>query len=151
MNDNYAHVGDLLNDADRLCAPHVGPEGLDILWDAIDVPPYHPTHYDRSGNAISMRDWARLRAFDDLNGHRYARVARDEIGDYVVSTVWVGLDTGLPTPYAPARPLIFETMVFKDGQGDEQWRYMTETEARQGHAQRVQEVSLLQVLDAGPA
>jgi len=59
--------------------------------------------YDRQGNRISVAEWGRLH--DDLD---YVRLGTTEIGPYVVSTVWLGLDHG----FGGGPPVIFETMVF---------------------------------------
>jgi hypothetical protein len=63
--------------------------------------------YDRQGHRLELMEWARL--FEDNN---YKRVALDEVGDYVVSTVWMGSDHNY---WPTGRPLIFETMVFAAG------------------------------------
>ncbi len=69
-------------------------------------------------------------------------VEQTEVDDYLISTVWLGLDHGFGQT---AEPLIFETMVFKAGDmsGLEQRRYASEDEARAGHAAYVDEVALL--------
>lgn len=85
--------------------------------------------YDRQGNPIAdLMDWARLSEQDN-----YKRVAQVQIGDYWVSTVWLGLDHS----FGDGPPLIFETMVFDRSDNDESdvWceRYSTESEALEGH------------------
>lgn len=127
-----------MNDAERLELPHVMDAGEDGRWDVIDG-----RYYDRSGNAISFRDYMRLNAYyqDHLE---YKRVAETAIGDYWVSTVWLGLDHGLGRPYE--RPLIFETMVFNRATDESDLdckRYSTEAEAREGHERMVAEVRLI--------
>jgi hypothetical protein len=95
-------------------------------------------YYDRAGNPITLDEWAAMAT------RKARRVALTEVGPYVVSTVWLGLDHGFGPGHAP---LIFETMVFP-GQGwhddtylapafDYQDRYSTEDQARQGHAETV--------------
>lgn len=97
-------------------------------------------YYDRDGNPITLMQWAELLE----GGEGIRRVALTEVGPYVVSTVWLGLDHGYGKGHAP---LIFETMVFP-GEGwndpttpspafDYQDRYGTEAQARQGHAEVV--------------
>lgn len=58
-------------------------------------------------------------------------IARDDVGDSHVSTVFLGLDhrfgSGGP-------PLLFETMVFDGPMDGEQDRYCTKDEALAGHA-----------------
>lgn len=95
--------------------------------------------YDRQGNRITMLEWGRLYEQED-----YVRVGLTEIGPYVVSTVWLGLDNNFVDD---GHPILFETLVFTksaweadrteedhellleiDGQ-----RYHTEQEAMRGH------------------
>lgn len=85
------------------------------------------------------------RLFSDMD---YKRVALTEIGPYVVSTVWIGLDHN----FGNGPPLIFETMVFTATAWAQEnpaldfndpdkehlleldcYRYATEYEARKGH------------------
>jgi hypothetical protein len=82
-------------------------------------------YYDRSGDAISIDEYARLHTPD------YQRVLLTEHGDVKVSTVWLGIDHG----FGRGLPIIFETMVFGGEHDQEQWRYTTEQEARAGHAE----------------
>lgn len=89
-------------------------------------------YYDRAGLPIPFDEWARLRSLPD-----YFRIAEDTIGNYWISTVWVGLVMNLTWTNAP---IIFETMVFEgdaDGHDLDMLRYATEEEARQGHAEMV--------------
>jgi len=65
------------------------------------------------------------------------RVARDEVGDSDVSTVFLQLDhsfTGRPPP------LVFETMVFGGPLDGECERYATWDEAEMGHARMIARV-----------
>lgn len=97
--------------------------------------------YDRQGNPISFKEYARLRYEDD---GEYYRVALTYVGPYEVSTVWLGVDH-----HFGRGPLaIFETMVFaREEIADERgrhWdhyqdRYATEAEATGGH-QRIVEL-----------
>lgn len=88
--------------------------------------PYHHPYYDRAGTPINAERWVELRGADET----YLRVALDEIGFYVVSTVWLGIDHAFTGP-----PLIFETMVFLSGTVVDTYchRYTTEEQARAGH------------------
>lgn len=93
-------------------------------------------YYDRAGHPISLGEWARLRGIPS-----YHRVDRAEIGSYVVSTVWLGLDHGFSVG---GPPIIFETMVFASPDLEtgmlnelEMRRYATEEEARRGHEELV--------------
>lgn len=87
-------------------------------------------YYDRAGNRIGMEEYSNLHT-----DTTYKRVAQDVIGQLWVSTVWLGLDHGMPW----GQREIFETMVFgRDGHHVD-WhefdchRYSTEAEALAGH------------------
>lgn len=98
---------------------------------------------DKEGRPISTEEWGRLKEDED-----YHRVGLDQVGPYMVSTVWLGLDHQF-MPGGP--PLIFETMVFtttawnadrseEDHEGLldlDCVRYSTEHEARVGHRDMV--------------
>lgn len=107
-------------------------------------------YYDRQGRPITAEEWTALLRFDELR-----RVAHDAVGLYEVSTIWLGLDHQWT---ADAPPLIFETMVFLAGDGqDDVFRYSTEQQARDGHATIVRELreaderaARERVDDAGP-
>lgn len=59
------------------------------------------------------------------------RVANDLVAPGVeVSTVFLGLDHNY---FDKGPPILFETMVFDDYEGGEQWRYCTWDEAVAGH------------------
>ncbi len=68
-----------------------------------------------------------MRAFESINGRR---VARDEIGDIVVSTVFLVMDHA----YNDGPPILFETMIFGGEHDQYQERYSTWDEAVAGHA-----------------
>ncbi len=93
-------------------------------------------YYDRDGIPISdMFVWGKL-----FRDHEYKRVGLDVLSGYRISTVWMGLDHGYP----PGPPLIFETMVFREGEGDpirldmEMMRYSTLVDAERGHKRMVE-------------
>jgi hypothetical protein len=69
------------------------------------------------------------------------RVARTEVGDVEVSTVFLGTDHGFG--YS-TRPILFETMVFGGELNLEQERYYTWDEAESGHAAMVARVMAAQ-------
>lgn len=144
------------NDAERLKPPHVLPD--EEYWNTVDG-----RHFDRQGRALSRRDWSRLFSYSDDDGVPYQRIALDLVGDYRISTVWLGLDHNF---YGGA-PLIFETIVLNDSYPDippiedvldpdkelpeytkatdlDCDRYSTEEEARAGHARMVEKVRLIQ-------
>jgi len=56
-------------------------------------------------------------------------VARDDIGDVRISTVFLGLDHS----FGEGPPLLFETMVFGGPQDQKMDRYSTWEEAEEGH------------------
>lgn len=69
-------------------------------------------------------------------------IALARVGEFWVSTVFLGIDHGLE-----GAPLLFETMVFSGGyhveyEGVEQRRYGTAAEARLGHAEIVRSITL---------
>jgi len=83
-------------------------------------------------------DWAKW-----METHKGGRVVdRSEVGGFLVSTVFLGLDhdhTGR------AGPILFETMVFRSDKSPNQFdtyqeRYKTWEEAELGHAQAVEYV-----------
>lgn len=86
-------------------------------------------YFDRTGEPISVDEYCRL-----TGDKEYRRVAFDRLPDgREVSTVWLGLDHG----WGGTEPIIFETMIFggsADFEGENQWRYRTEDEAKLGHA-----------------
>lgn len=79
------------------------------------------TYRDRDGNPIGMEEWAAA-----LHNHR---VAKTEIGPFVVSTVWTGLDDGSGN--------IFESIVFRQGEVESQHRSPTELDALRDHLDHV--------------
>ena len=87
------------------------------------------SYYDRGGKPITMEQWAV--GFGDRT---LKTVAKDQIGDAKVSTVWLGLDheLGFDGP-----PLIFETMIFGGEHDKFQERYSTEEQARARHLEIV--------------
>ncbi|MFI5687887.1 hypothetical protein [Streptomyces sp. NPDC051636] len=93
--------------------------------------------YDRQGQPLDVATADRL-----LGDMKYARVARTRITsttvpeiEWDVSTVWLGTNHNF-TNDGP--PIIFETMVFGSGDGDQYMqRYATEDQARAGHAETV--------------
>jgi hypothetical protein len=97
--------------------------------------------YDREGNPIETFDEQgnlliepMMRVNRMLADYDYKVVANTTVGDYKVSTVWLGLDHQFE-PDGP--PLLFETMIFgagNDAPYDEWiWRYPTEKEAFEAH------------------
>lgn len=109
-------------------------------FDALDEK-FGPRYYDMDGNPISMWDWSMKHALMENRhvGDTYLRI-RGHV--YRVSTVLLGLDHSFsPRPH---KPVIFETMVFEDGDmgGFEGIceRYCTKEEAAAGHRRMVRYV-----------
>lgn len=92
------------------------------------------TYYNRQGKRIPYDQWIEL-----LEDHTYKIIQQDHVGQYFVSTVWLGLNHN---PIRQVPHLIFETMIFrKEGDNeffDYQERYSTEKEARAGHVKTVE-------------
>jgi hypothetical protein len=115
-------------------------EWLDVYGESIEQLLGRPFHRDRCGNPITIGRWL------DLRDPEYVTVAETIVGGvWRVHTAWLGIDH----QHLVGPPLIFETMVFElaesHGYGPlggysyhadvaEQWRYSTETQAREGHA-----------------
>ncbi len=74
----------------------------------------HHIYYVLDGHevkeAADVMEWGRFFEKDDRI------VAQEDVGPYWVSTVFLGIDH----QWGDGPPLLFETMVFKDGKGD-QW------------------------------
>jgi len=92
-------------------------------------------YYDRQGHPITV---AKLELL--CRDPAYRVVARDRVGVYLVSTVWLGLDHSL----GRGPLLIFETMVFASPECADDFaldltcdRYSTEDQAVQGHQDMV--------------
>lgn len=87
------------------------------------------SYYDRQGNQITDQEYYTL--FSDPE---YQSIGKTVVGNYMISTVWLGLDHGYT-----GRPMIFETMVFPDETWDEVEceRYATEDAAIRGHFKMV--------------
>lgn len=89
--------------------------------------------YVRDGSiSTDIVDWVRL-CGDDA----YRRVAKTDVGDVLVSTVWLGIDHAFG---GGGPPVIFETMVFGGPLDEECDRYSTEAEAIAGHEAMVARV-----------
>lgn len=86
-----------MNDATSREVPRVGPPGHDEIWDRKEG-----RYFDRKGNELSMREWTAL--FAD---REYQVVKQEHVGDYFISTVWLGRDHSWD-----GQRQIFETMVF---------------------------------------
>ena len=90
---------------------------------------------DKTAVACSPEEWSFWFEFCPIEERT---VARDDVGAFMVSTVFLGLDHNF-TGGGP--PLIFETMVFgPGGEGLEQERWSTWQEAEAGHAKYLAEM-----------
>lgn len=74
--------------------------------------------------------WAKW--FENNMGKRH--VGDTQIGPVRISTVFLGIDHNL---FEPGLPILFETMIFRGGDGYETWRYETWQQAEEGHAKAV--------------
>ncbi len=87
------------------------------------------------GAPITFEEWSALFESDQ----RF--VEKTDVGDYMVSTVWLGMVHG----FSDGAPLIFETLVFLGAESfecapdfeDLQRRWATRAEAAAGHAEIV--------------
>lgn len=90
-------------------------------------------HYILDGHtpvAADFMDWARFYE----SGPDARRVAATDLDDNVhVSTVFLGVDHA----WGQGPPILFETMVFRSGDGQDCWRYHTWDAAAAGHEQVV--------------
>lgn len=90
--------------------------------------------FDRQGNPLTMSEFEQAYAGD-------RHVGFTEIGDWAVSTVWLGVNYN----FGLGPPIIFETMVFADGEWSDLYmeRYATEAEAKVGHELAVARVQAI--------
>lgn len=89
--------------------------------------------YDRMGRPISTLEYAAL-----FSNSLYKGLAKDQVGDLLVSTVWLGLDHAFG---GEGPPMIFETMVLNPDYSDIYCeRYGTEDEALAGHKRILRDV-----------
>jgi hypothetical protein len=66
----------------------------------------NPRYLDKQGKPITLAQWVVL-SESWRCGHDYRRVGWTEVGDRIVSTVWLGLDHGFGGP-----PMYFESAIF---------------------------------------
>jgi len=62
--------------------------------------------------------------------HELRVVAQDDVGPHWVSTVFLGIDHDW-SGHGP--PILFETMIFTNGESREQWRFSTWDQAEEWH------------------
>lgn len=105
----------------------------------------YPRYFDPEGNRLTMVQWAELLDRRNLPDTAWWKIDETHVGDYHVSTVWVGLDMNMS--FRPdGVPLIFETMVFGGTDEDDDeiphscWRWPTKEAALRGHAEVVRQL-----------
>lgn len=92
-------------------------------------------HYilvDKKPVAVSLEEWAEWMGGTRNAGRDWRRVAVHDLNGIRVSTVFLGLDH----QWGDGPPILFETMVFIDGEGGHDYfcdRYATWDEAIMGH------------------
>ena len=84
----------------------------------------------KDGRALDLLEWANL-----LGDREYCRVGLTDVGEFEVSTVWLGLNHR----FGPGPGLYYETMVFDKRTRDvlDQEHYHSLHEAVLGHGQMV--------------
>lgn len=105
---------------------------------SMDELPDPPMYFDMEGKPITLRQWVTARE-SPPEGGRPSVIKQESVGDYFVSTVWLGLDHSS----GDGPLLIFETMVFntsdKAKEDGNEWleeyceRYSTKEQALEGH------------------
>lgn len=110
-----------------------GPSGL--------IDPFGPSgvgrieYRDIDGSLIvGTLTWAKLFEKRRIDGS--FRVGQDFVDGHEISTVWLGMEHG----WRDGKPLIFETMIFKEGSRRDCYceRYATYSEAMDGHVKAVE-------------
>lgn len=88
-----------------------------------------PHHYDRQGNPITFRQFAKLAAKAE-----YRIVAQDWVGAILVSTAWHGVDLSLAGMLGEQAPFLFETVIILPPEHQiGRALYQTEAQASEGH------------------
>jgi hypothetical protein len=103
---------------------------------------------DASGNPVrapSLIAWCKWFGRTMADDGQYLRLlARDEIGNVTISTVFLGIDHG----WGSGPPILWETMIFHGPLDQTQERYTSRADALAGHARWVNAVEETQ--DAPP-
>lgn len=139
---------DILDQIDRSLADDaVSPDAVRWRPDGASAPDQpQPLTWERGGLWFDrqVRPINSETANALLMDRAYQRVAltritsrSDRTLDWRVSTVWLGVNYN----FLGGPPVIFETMVFGRGGGEQQWRWCTEEQATAGHAQVVAELA----------
>lgn len=92
------------------------------------------THYIlKDGRPVPEPDMKKWHEW--MEKHTAKAVARNEVGGWMVSTVFLGIDHGWGNPQDGVEPVVFETMVFDaEGEAKHQERHTTLQEAQIRHA-----------------
>ena len=87
-------------------------------------------YYNRLGEKITDEEFGELSRDID-----YKTIGRDKVENFLISTIWLGIDHSFNFSEEKVPLLLFETMVFLDNDpsGCYQERYTTEAEAIMGH------------------
>lgn len=96
--------------------------------------------FDRQGNPLDSATANTLLLDEDYKriGLTCIRSTTDPGADYLVSTVWLGVNTN----FLGGPPILFETMVFRAGEYPHgPWRWGTEEQAAAGHEEIVLSVA----------
>lgn len=86
--------------------------------------------YKKPTKINDVIEWAKW--FEDINNRV---VAKDQIGEIKVSTVFLGIDHNY---ISGGIPILFETMIFGGNLDEDQWRYHTWEKAEDGHKNAVE-------------
>lgn len=96
-------------------------------------------YYDREGYEVSAERFKML-----MEDPKYQLVKTDQVGNYLVSTVFVGVDLNMKHHWVKDKvPHIYETIVFYGEEGDANWtimdleRYPDLESAKQGHKEMI--------------
>ena len=86
-------------------------------------------YYNLEGQKVTLEEWGTIREF-------HKTVKQQHLCGMYISTVFIGMNMG----FGDTPPLIYETMVFKDGEWNEEYidRYTTREEALAGHARAIE-------------
>lgn len=94
---------------------------------------------DKTYRPATLMEWSEQ--FEEMSVNKTKHVGNDIIGDYHISTVWLGLDHN----FLGGKPLVFETMVFehpRDSCDIYMERYSTWDEAVEGHKTAIEWVKM---------
>jgi hypothetical protein len=102
-----------------------------VTWD--DRPRYYTLDEAHQAHPCDMQRW--IYWFEVNQGGPLHMLFKTQSGDVEVSTVFLGIDHNFSSE---GPPLLFETMVFRNGDGDEMMRASTYELAQEQHREMVQ-------------